>query len=143
MTKIRLSQIPEESGEPKHISNVSSQQTENFSDRTPGGIEARNEGDEEKPQYIKTVIHLSDVGVVLSLHDINSIEKTFKIQPSDFYPDRVTQLYGIIINRGMEPSMRFPKTDIELWFEKEEVRDQRYEKMMKALKEAGFKFIEI
>lgn len=141
MTKVRVSQIPESSGEPIHFSNEYAME-----EKPLGEMEFKAESEdkgEEKPQYIKTVIHIKDAGVVLSLHDINSIEKTFKIQTSDFYPDKVTQLYGISINRGMEPSMRFPKTNIELWFEKEEVRDQRYDRMMKVLKEAGFKFIEV
>lgn len=144
MVKVRVSQIPEEDGEPIRVGNSYATGEKPLqavsTDVKPSGEEEDENG---KPQYIKTVISIPDAGIVLSLQDVNSIEKTFKLQSSDYYPDRVTTLYGIVINRAIEPSMRIPKTDIELWYEREEVRDQRYEKMLKALKEAGFKFIEI
>lgn len=142
MVKVRTSQIPEEDGKPVRVDNSYATGEKPLRD-VDTDVKPSGEEEDGKPQYIKTAISIPDAGIVLLLQDVNSIEKTFKLQSSDYYPDRVTPLYGIVINRAIEPSMRIPKTDIELWYEREEVRDQRYEKMLKALKEAGFKFIEV
>ena len=41
----------------------------------------------------------------------------------------------------MEPSIRYPRTNIEFWWDKEEIRDQRYKKIMSQLEKAGYKFV--
>ena len=50
--------------------------------------------------------------------------------------------YGIILNKDMEKSMRYPRTSIEFWFDDEKVRDKHYSKIISRLKEAGYRFME-
>lgn len=151
MVKVRTSQIPEESGKPTIVKKkVQHNQTsknddwlnddEDTEDNSPRyNVE---ESDKEE-RYIKSMISFPEEGINISLFGIETIEKDFRIKESNYGGENVTVQYGIVINKGMEPSMRYPRVNIDVWFDSEEVRDQRYDNMMAKLKQAGFKFIEV
>lgn len=151
MVKVRTSQIPEESGKPTIIKKkVQHNQTsknddwldddEDMEDNSPRyNVE---ESDKEE-RYIKSMISFPQEGINISLFGIETIEKDFRIKESNYGGENVTVQYGIVINKDMEPSMRYPRVNVDVWFDSEEVRDQRYENMLTKLKQAGFKFIDV
>lgn len=97
---------------------------------------------EENEGYIRKMIELPE-GIVISIYDIETIEKTFRIKESNYGNDGVIPQYGIIINKDMEPSIRYPRVNIEIWFNSEEIRDQRFTNIVTTLKNAGYKFIKV
>lgn len=149
MVKVRTSQIPEESGKPNFVKNKvqkSKMEDDDWLDSDePNDDNSRyNDNDTEKEErYIKSMISFPQEGINISLFGIETIEKDFRIKESNYGSELVIVQYGIIINKGMEPSMRYPRVNIDVWFDSEEVRDQRYDNMMMKLKQAGFKFIEV
>jgi hypothetical protein len=98
--------------------------------------------EEEKKIYWKTMINLTDIGLIISVNHIHVVEKTFKLVTSN-YNDTVTHWYGILINGGCIVSPNCPKTDIALWYRSEEFRDQRYSEIIAALDAARVKVIEM
>lgn len=151
MVKVRTSQIPEESGKPTIIKkkvqhNQMSKNDdwldddEDMEDNSPRyNVE---ESDKEE-RYIKSMISFPQEGINISLFGIETIEKDFRIKESNYGGENVTVQYGIVINKDMESSMRYPRVNVDVWFDSEEVRDQRYENMLTKLKQAGFKFIDV
>lgn len=95
--------------------------------------------DEEDEKVFRRMIRLKDFDVVIPLFGIESIEKKnrFIEKPTSRWQ------FGIVINGGIETSMRCPKVDICSWYETEELRDKRYEELMIQLSELGIKVITI
>lgn len=93
--------------------------------------------DDEDEKKIRTMIRLEDFDATLSIWAIESIEKKSRFMETP----RPRWQFGIVINAGIEPSMRFPKVDIGAWYEKEEVRDQRYDELLAKLETYGFKIL--
>ena len=87
------------------------------------------------------MLNIPECDFSISLFGIETIEKSFKIIDSNWGGDNVKAQYGIVINKDMEPSIRYPRTNIEFWWDKEEIRDQRYKKIMSQLEKAGYKFV--
>lgn len=128
MVKVKTSQIPEE--EPiKRIQSM-----------------LREENEEEKKFYYRTLIHFADIGKALNASAIQSIDKTFRVHtPDDSYFDedaRTTFEYGIIINRDV-PSNSNNISNVEIWYMDERWRDDRYKLLMEILDTAGIKVITI
>lgn len=96
-------------------------------------------GGDEEEVVIKQMVRLKDFDITISLWGIECIEKIRRFVPN---PTPRWQ-YGIVINGGMEPSQRYPKTDIEAWYENEAYRDERYEYLLCRLEDLRFKVIEI
>lgn len=95
-------------------------------------------GDEDDEKVvIRRMIRLDDFNTVLALSDIESVEKISRFieKPTPRYQ------FGIGINSGIEKCPRFPKVDIEAWYEKMELRDKRFEELMKKLEEYGYKIL--
>lgn len=151
MVKVRISQIPEESGKPTIIKKkIQRNQTSKNDDWLDDDIDAEDntsryndEESDKEERYIKSMISFPQEGINMSLFGIETIEKDFRIKESNYGGENVNFQYGIVINKGMEPSMRFPKVNVDVWFDSEKVRDQRYDNMIAILKQAGFKFIEV
>lgn len=146
MVKVRTSQIPEESGKPNFVKNKvqkSKMEDDDWLDSDESNARYNNDDDEKEERYIKSMICFPEEGINISLFGIETIEKDFRIKESNYGGENITVQYGIVINKGMEPSMRYPRVNIDVWFDCEEVRDQRYNNMMAKLKQAGFKFIEV
>lgn len=93
--------------------------------------------DDDDEKKIRTMIRLEDFDATLSIWAIESIEKKSRFMETP----RPRWQFGIVINAGIEPSMRFPKVDIGAWYEKEEVRDQRYDELLSKLETYGFKIL--
>lgn len=91
--------------------------------------------DDEKK--IRTMIRLEDFDITLSIWAIESIEKKSRFMETP----RPRWQFGIVINAGIELSMRFPKVDIGAWYEKEELRDQKYDELLARLETYGFKIL--
>lgn len=148
MVKVRTSQIPEESGKPTIIKkkvqhNQTSKNDDWLDDDEPNEDSYNNDDIEKEERYIKSMISFPQEGINISLFGIETIEKDFRIKESNYGGENVTVQYGIVINKDMEPSMRYPRVNVDVWFDSEEVRDQRYENMLTKLKQAGFKFIDV
>lgn len=144
MVKVRTSQIPEESGKPTIIKkNVQYNQTSKNDDTEDNLPRYNIEESDKDERYIKSMISFPQEGINISLFGIETIEKDFRIKESNYGGENVTVQYGIVINKDMEPSMRYPRVNVDVWFDSEEVRDQRYENMLTKLKQAGFKFIDV
>lgn len=93
--------------------------------------------DEEKPWRL--MLRLDDFDATISLFGIECIEKKMRFVEKP----KARWQYGIAINGGIEPSQRYPKTDLYAWYEKEELRDKRYEYLLERLSEKGIKIIEL
>lgn len=93
--------------------------------------------EDEDDMLIKRMIYLTQFDMTINIYGIETIVKgrRFVEKPSAHFE------HGIVINKGMEPSMRFPNVDIEAWFLDEEYRDIQYQSLLEKLEENGFKVI--
>ena len=99
--------------------------------------------DDEK-SYFKTLIEFPEIGISINPCFIQSVEKSFKLSESDYnFEGEPKCLFGIVINKGITQGVNAPKGDFEIWFESEEIRDQRYKKLMTKLDEVGIKIVQI
>lgn len=145
MVKVIHSQIPETSGKPvypdkkpKRVTRTTREEWDDEEDDDPvesSGGSSEDEGED----VIKRMITFPDSGISISFFGIESIEKDVRFMESP----KAHWEYGIVINKGMSPSIRFPKVDVEMWFKNEEFRDQRWDSMMEVLKKEGYKVTEI
>ena len=131
--KVRESQIPEDSGKPIRV-----RRSKNAYDEDIDEI-IHDEDDDEKKKFYKPMLHLPDIGFVISLAEIESIDKIMKFVE---HPTARWN-YGICINKNISSSIRIPRTNIEIWYEKEEQRDKRYDKFLEILQENGVKLLEV
>lgn len=150
MTKVRTSQIPEDSPIVKKTKRTSRKENWRRIDAVDADDDADNyfdaldnEDDENKKTYFRHMLSIPDFGILLNVYQINSIEKAFRLDESNYGGENITPMYGIIINQGITPSPSNPKHDVELWFKTEELRDQRYDKMIEALDDAGIKILNV
>lgn len=144
MVKVRQSQIHEESGKAVKVKNTT-QRKENVSDDEPLNdvfFEVDNKKDDEDLDIVRTMLHIPELGFSISLFGIETIDKSFRVYESINGTGDVKPQYGIILNKDMEKSMRYPRTNVEFWFDNEEVRDKRYDKIISRLKDVGYRFIE-
>lgn len=103
-----------------------------------------SEMDEEEKSYFKTLIEFPEIGISINPSFIQSVEKSFKLSESDYnFEGESKCLFGIVINKGITQGVNSPKSDFEIWFESEEIRDQRYKKLMTKLDEVGIKIVQI
>jgi hypothetical protein len=100
-------------------------------------------GDEEDGMIVRTMLYIPEIGFSISIYGIETIDKTFRVKESTHGTGEVKPQYGIVFNKDMDKSMRYPRTNIEFWFDSEEIRDQRYTKIVRHLSAAGFKFMEV
>lgn len=141
MTKVRVSQIPEESGNPKFQSRkmkTTVKSAKDYDDEEDDDT-SEDSGGEEQKRLKKTVIHFSDDGIVISAYDLHTIEKDMRFveKPTAHWE------FGITINKGLEPGQFVRKTDVSLWYSTEEVRDEKWEKLMTILESEGLSVINI
>lgn len=155
MVKVRTSQIPEEDGKPIKVkkkqkaigdTDLTDDEIETLIDQSleakpQAVVKSRDDEDsDDEDQVKKFVVHFPDFGITISLFGIESIDKDMRFVENQCHP---RWQYGITINKGIEPSMRFPVVDKSIWFEKEEVRDKRYNDIINTLAELGFKVISV
>lgn len=143
MTKVRTSQIPEDSPI-RHVSRKSKKFYDDEQDELDDLLDEFEPDEEKKKTYFKTLITFPELGYSINPSYIQTIEKKFRLKESstNFEAEPVSE-YGIVINCGVTTGMNAPKGDIELWYKSEKYRDQRYEEMMNKFDNAGIKVITI
>lgn len=87
----------------------------------------------------RTVVSFRDEGIIMSVYDLHTIEKDMRFVE---HPKAHWE-WGIVINKGLEPSQFVRKTDVAMWYQSEAVRDQRYDKMLSTLATEGLTIVEI
>lgn len=145
MVKVRQSQIPEESGKAIKVKNTTQRKETVSDDDEPLNDEFFDVDDrknDEDLDIVRTMLHIPELGFSISLFGIETIDKSFRVYESINGTGDVKPQYGIILNKDMEKSMRYPRTNIDFWFDDEKVRDKCYNKIISRLKDAGYKFIE-
>lgn len=140
--KVRQSQIPEENGKPVKVNRNGHHSGDNQVDNSATLISETSETEDNDETVVRTMLHIPELGFSISLFGIETIDKTFRVYESINGTGDVKPQYGIVINRDMEKSIRYPRTNVEFWFDSEEVRDKRYDKLFKRLQDAGYKFID-
>ena len=115
--KVRTSQISEDNNKPQSV------------------IQA----DDEHKRLKKTVISFQEEGIVISAYDLHTIEKDMRFveKPKAHWE------WGIAINKGLESGQIKKKADIYMWYNSEEVRDEKYERLLKLLESEGLNIIEV
>ena len=141
MTKVRVSQIPEESGKPKFQGRkmkTTVKSAKDYDDEEDDTASEDSSGEEQK-RLKKTVINFSDDGIVISAYDLHTLEKDMRFveKPTAHWE------FGITINKGLETGQFVRKTDVSLWYSTEEVRDEKWEKLMTILESEGLSVINI
>ena len=133
MVKVRTSQIPEESGKPQF------QKGKKMKTTSKKSKEWDDEEDDEQKRLKKTMINFQEEGVIISSWDLHTIEKDMRFveKPKAHWE------FGITINKGLTPNQYITKTDLSMWYNTEEVRDNKWDKLMELLKIEGLNVIEI
>ena len=90
----------------------------------------------QKPK--KPVLYFPDAGLVIPVWGVMTLEKTFEWAKN---PIRI--IYGIVINKGLETSAMCPVGEKSLWFEKEKLRDERFNEIIGAMDSSNFKVITV
>ena len=85
----------------------------------------------------KPVFYFKEIGLVIPIWAVITLEKSIDWSKVPKTP----AVYGIVINKGMEPSPSGPVGEKAMWYEKEELRNQRYEEMVRMMNETNFKVI--
>lgn len=145
MVKVRQSQIPEESGKAIKVKNTTQRKETVLDDDEPLNgefFDVDDRKDDEDLDIVRTMLHIPELGFSISLFGIETIDKSFRVYESINGTGDVKPQYGIILNKDMEKSMRYPRTNIEFWFDDEKIRDKRYSKIISRLKDAGYRFME-
>lgn len=101
-----------------------------------------DEGQEEG-YIVRNMLHIPELGFSINLSGIETIDKSFRVFESVNGTGEVKPQFGIVLNKDMEKSMRYPRTNVEFWFNSEEVRDDRYKRIIQRLSCAGYKFWEV
>ena len=146
--KVRLSQIPEDSGKPKFtrkhaakpkkglIGDIDEDEEE---EEAEGQDDDWDNGEEDKKRLSKTVLHFKEFGVTISAYDFHTMEYDMRFveKPKAHWE------FGITINKDLTPGQFITKTNISFWFMTEEARDEKMEKLLEVLKENGLNVIEV
>lgn len=133
MVKVRHTQIDDDESKPsKPMKKYGSKGKEVYSRDS-------DDKDDEKEKPWRLMLRLDDFDATISLFGIECIEKKMRFVEKP----KARWQYGIAINGGIEPSQRYPKTDLYAWYEKEELRDKRYEYLLERLSEKGIKILEL
>ena len=85
----------------------------------------------------KPVFYFKEIGLVIPIWAVITLEKSIDWSRVP----KTHAVYGIVINKGTEPSPSCPVGEKAMWSEKEELRNQRYEEMIRMMNETNFKVI--
>lgn len=97
------------------------------------------DSDNNQVHLKKTLINLIDAGVTMLACDFHSVEKDMRFveKPKAHWE------YGIVINKGFNLNRQPQKTDITMWYCTENLRDAKYDRLLKLLAIEGVIIIEI
>lgn len=126
----------------KTISSPSSpsskKKNEEWDDETLAMLGLGSDG-EEKPRPKKPVFHFRDAGIVVPVWAVMTLEKSIQwVEKPRTHP-----IYGIVINRGLDPTPQCPIGEKSMWYEKEEVRDRAFDAMLGEMASSAFKVISL
>lgn len=97
------------------------------------------DGGGSKPKPKKPVFYFKDMGLVIPIWAVLTLEKSI-----DWVTKPTTHaIYGIVINRGMEPSLSCPIGEKSMWFEKQEIMEQKFEIIVDQMNSTAFKVIDV
>lgn len=139
--KVRVSQIPETEQKPSKVIRQRATQPDIPSEDNVS-IQNKETSDEDDDRFIvKTMLYIPELGFSISLTGIETIDKSFRVYESINGTGDIKPQWGIILNKDMDKSIRFPRTNIDFWFNSEELRDKIYQKIVNKLNEAGYNFV--
>ena len=83
--------------------------------------------------------YFQDAGLVIPIWAVLTLEKsvTWVHKPT------VHPMYGIVINRGMEPSQSCPIGEKSMWYEKEEIMEAKFALLVNEMNSTAFKVIKV
>ena len=92
-----------------------------------------------KPKPKKPVFYFQDAGLVIPIWAVLTLEKSITwVQKPTVHP-----MYGIVINKGMEPSQSCPIGEKSMWYEKEEIAEQKFNLLVEEMNSTAFKVIKV
>ena len=97
------------------------------------------DGGGAKPKPKKPVFYFQDAGLVIPIWAVLTLEKDVKWEEKP----KAHPVYGIVINRGMEPSQMCSIGEKAMWYEKEELRDSAYEAIIGEMNRTAFNVITV
>lgn len=100
---------------------------------------AMGEDGEKKPKK-RPYLHFKEFGLVIPFWAIVSVEKNEQLRTIH---SKVQWAYEIIINRGVESSPNMPFGEHALSWNKEELRDAKFDALIKTLAEHNYEMNEI
>ena len=97
------------------------------------------DGGGAKPKPKKPVFYFQDAGLVIPIWAVLTLEKsiTWVSKPT------VHPMYGIVINKGMEPSQSCPIGEKSMWYEKEEIMEAKFALLVNEMNSTAFKVIKV
>lgn len=134
--KVKLKTM--ESTEKTKSVTSSSSKNEEWDDETLAML-GLDGGEEEKPKPKKPVFHFQRAGLVIPVWAVLTLEKSVEWTSKP----KTHPIYGIIINRGLDPTPQCPTGEKSMWYEKEEVRDKAFDAMLKEMSSSAFKVISL
>lgn len=123
--------------------NVIIQQAEEVAATKADIQNATTDEGQEDGYIVRNMLHIPELGFSINLSGIETIDKSFRVFESVNGTGEVKPQFGIVLNKDMEKSVRYPRTNVEFWFNSEEVRDDRYKRIIQRLSCAGYKFWEV
>lgn len=120
-------------------STSSKSKNEEWDDETLTMLGLGSDGGEGKPKPKKPVFHFRDAGLVVPVWAVMTLEKSVSwVEKPTTHP-----IYGIVINRGLDPTPQCPIGEKSMWYEKEEVRDRAFDAMLGEMSSSAFKVISL
>lgn len=97
------------------------------------------DGGGAKPKPKKPVFYFQDAGLVIPIWAVLTLEKSMMyVEKPKSHP-----MYGIVINRGMEPSQNCPIGEKSMWYEKEETMEAKFKLLISEMNSTAFKVIKV
>lgn len=87
----------------------------------------------QKPK--KPVLYFKEAGLVIPVWGVLTLEKSIRWETKP----KTRAVYGIVINQGMEPSQMCPVGEKSFWYEKENMRDEKFEDIVETMDSSAFK----
>lgn len=109
---------------------------EEFDDEALAMLGLDSEGRKPKPK--KPVFYFKDAGLVIPIWAVLTLEKSIHwLDKPNTHPE-----YGIVINRGMEPSQSCIG-EKSMWYTKEAIMEQKFQLIIDEMNKTSFKVINV
>jgi chaperonin GroEL (HSP60 family) len=97
-------------------------------------------GETEKKPKKRPYFYLEDFGLIIPYWGIISVEKTYEWGRIN---GKTQMVYGLIINQGIESSPNMPFGERKTVYANQEVRDSKFNAIVKAMEEHNYEFSRI